>query len=80
VPTDMEMWTEIRRRVLVEDVSKRQTRRDHGISSKTLDKVLGHTEPTRGRALFGASAGPSDPSEQQGRLPVPPSPTGTALR
>ena len=59
MPTDMEMWTEIRRRVLVEDVSKRQTRRDHGISSKTLDKVLGHTEPTRGRALFGASAGPT---------------------
>jgi len=79
VPTDMETWTEIRRKVLVEDASKRQTKRDHRIASKT-DKILGHAEPARRRTLFGATAGPSDPSERQGTLPVPPSPTGTAPR
>lgn len=80
MPTNMETWTEIRREVPIEDLSKRQIKRDHRIASRPLDRILGETEPTSRRTLFGASAGPSDPSEQQGTLPVPPSPTGTALR
>ena len=41
----MQMWSEIRRRVLVEGVSKRSVCRDHGIAHKTLQKILANTEP-----------------------------------
>jgi transposase len=41
----MDMWTEIRRKVLVEGVSKRQVRRDYRIGSETLAKILDHPEP-----------------------------------
>ena len=34
----MDEWTEIRRKVLVEGVSKRSIRRDHKIGSEALDK------------------------------------------
>ncbi len=43
--TDMKMWTEIRRRVLAEDESKRSILRDYGIHFQTLEKILTHPEP-----------------------------------
>ena len=49
VHTDMEMWTEIRRKVFVEGASKRSIRRDYGVSArtleKTLEKILANAEP-----------------------------------
>jgi hypothetical protein len=45
VHTDMEMWTEIRRRVFVEGASKRSIRRDYRIGSETLEKILANAEP-----------------------------------
>ena len=53
VHTDMEMWTEIRRKVLVEGASKRLIRRDYRISARTLEKILANAEP------------PGSPVEQQ---------------
>ena len=41
----MEKWVEIRRKVLIEGVSKRQVQRETGLSWKTLEKVLGHSSP-----------------------------------
>ena len=41
----MEDWTEIRRRVLVEGVSRRQILRETGMHWKTLQKMLAHSEP-----------------------------------
>jgi transposase len=41
----MEMWSEIRRRVLVEGVSKRSVCREFGLGFHTLEKILGHVEP-----------------------------------
>ncbi len=41
----MQMWTEIRRRVLVEGASKRSIRRDFGVGWETLQKILRSTEP-----------------------------------
>jgi transposase len=41
----MEMWTEIRRKVLVEGTSKRSIRRDYRISAEVLEKILAHPEP-----------------------------------
>jgi transposase len=41
----MEQWREIRRRVLVEGVSKRQIQRETGLHWKTLDKILKHSVP-----------------------------------
>ena len=41
----MEMWTEIRRKVLVEGASKRSIRRDYQVSARTLEKILANTEP-----------------------------------
>ena len=41
----MEQWTEIRRKVLVEGVSKRSICRDYGIGWWTLNKMLEHAEP-----------------------------------
>jgi transposase len=41
----MELWTEIRRKVLVDGVSKRQALRQYGIHWETLQKVLGHSSP-----------------------------------
>ncbi len=43
--TDMQEWSEIRRRVLVEGASKRSVCRDYGIAHKTLQKILANTEP-----------------------------------
>ncbi|MGE5695503.1 MAG: IS21 family transposase [Candidatus Sericytochromatia bacterium] len=41
----MEKWAEIRRRVLVEDLSRRAACREYGIHWKTLKKILTHPEP-----------------------------------
>src|SRR3954467_4157625 len=43
--TDMENWAEIRRRVLVEQQSKRSTCREFDIHWDTLQKILNHPEP-----------------------------------
>ena len=45
VYTDMEQWTEIRRRVLVDGRSKRQACKQFAINGKTLRKILTHAEP-----------------------------------
>ena len=41
----MEMWNEVRRKVLVEGASKRSIRRDYRIGSATLAKILANPEP-----------------------------------
>jgi len=41
----MEQWTEIRRRVLVERVPKRQILRETGMHWTTLEKILAHSAP-----------------------------------
>ena len=41
----MEQWSEIRRRVLVEGVSRRQILRETGMHWRTLRKILTHSEP-----------------------------------
>lgn len=43
--TDMNEWTEIRRKYFVDKVSKRSIVRDYGLSWRTLDKILAHAEP-----------------------------------
>ena len=43
--TDMQMWTEVKRRVLVEGVSKRQVLRETGMYWRTLEKILTFSEP-----------------------------------
>ncbi|MDP9343269.1 MAG: IS21 family transposase, partial [Actinomycetota bacterium] len=48
--TDMQEWTEIRHRVLVEGASKRSVCREFGIAHKTLQKILANTEPPGYRA------------------------------
>jgi transposase len=45
VYTDMEQWHTIRKRVLVEGVSKRQIMRETGLHFKTLNKILNHSWP-----------------------------------
>ncbi len=42
---DMEQWAEVRRRVLVEEVIKRQVLRETGLHWQTLKKVLHDSEP-----------------------------------
>jgi lambda repressor-like predicted transcriptional regulator len=41
----MQWWSEIRHRVLVEGVSKRQVLRETGLHWSTLEKILTHSEP-----------------------------------
>ena len=43
--TDMQQWADIRRRVLVEGVSKRQILRETGMHWRALEKVLANPEP-----------------------------------
>ena len=42
---DMDRWTEIRKKVMVEGVSKRQVMDEEGIHWETLKKVLAHSVP-----------------------------------
>ena len=41
----MEMWTEVRRRVLTGELSKRAACQEYGINWRTLGKMLAHVEP-----------------------------------
>jgi len=41
----MELWTEIRRRVLTGEISRRQACREYGLNWRTIKKVLEHVEP-----------------------------------
>jgi len=41
----MELWSEIRRKVLVEGVSKREICREYQMGWRTLEKILEHPEP-----------------------------------
>ena len=41
----MELWSEIRRRVLVDGVSKREICREYKVGWRTVDKILEHAEP-----------------------------------
>jgi transposase len=41
----MQLWADIRRRVLVEGVSKRQVLRETGMHWRTLEKILANPEP-----------------------------------
>jgi transposase len=43
--TNMEKWSEIRRRVLIDGLGKRAACRQYGIHYKTLKKILTHSEP-----------------------------------
>jgi len=45
----MQMWTEIRRRVLVEGASKRSIRRDYGVGAETIEKILANSAPPGNR-------------------------------
>ena len=45
VYADMEQWTEIRRRVLTGEMSKREACRQYEIHWQTLKKILTHEEP-----------------------------------
>jgi transposase len=46
----MQLWADIRRRVLVENVSKRQILRETGMHWRTLEKILANPEPPPYRA------------------------------
>jgi transposase len=46
----MQLWADIRRRVLVENVSKRRILRETGMHWRTLEKILAHPEPPPYRA------------------------------
>ena len=43
--TNMELWSEVRRRVLTGELSKRQARKEYGLHWDTLQKILQHEEP-----------------------------------
>ena len=43
--TDMELWSEVRRRVLTGELSKRQACRKYQLHWDTLQKILRHSEP-----------------------------------
>ena len=45
VSTDMEIWVEVRRRVLTGELSKRAACREYEIHWQTLEKILSHSEP-----------------------------------
>ena len=42
---NMEQWTEIRRRVLVEGLSRREACKIYNLHWKTLQNMLSHAEP-----------------------------------
>jgi len=41
----MEIWTEVRRRVLTGELSKRAACQEYGLNWRTLEKMLSHVEP-----------------------------------
>ncbi len=42
---DMELWTELRRRVLTGELSRREAAREYGLNYRTVAKVCAHVEP-----------------------------------
>ena len=57
----MELWSEVRRRVLTGELSKRQARKEYGLHWDTLQKILQHEEPPgyrkkqpRGKPVLGS--------------------------
>ena len=52
----MQQWSESRRRVLVEKVSKRQILRETGMHWTTLEKILEHSQPPARLPVAKASA------------------------
>ena len=42
---DVVQWSKIRKRILVEGISRRQVARETGISRDTIRKMLAHTHP-----------------------------------
>jgi hypothetical protein len=65
----MEKWTEVRRRVLTGELSKRAACREYGINWRTLVKMLTHAEPpSDGRnAQFRCSRAVGQPEDRCGR-------------
>ncbi len=63
----MQLWTEIRRRVLTEGLSKRQACREYGLHWHTLTKILEHPEPPGYRR-----AGPRRKPKLEPFLPITP--------
>jgi transposase len=58
---DMDQWMDIRRRVLVEGVSKRHILRETGMHWTTLEKILAHSQPPgyrRGKPVAKPKIGP----------------------
>ena len=82
----MELWSEIRRRVLVEGVSKREICRDYKMGWRTVDKILEHAEPPgyrlraqRAQPKLGPFIGLIDEMLEADR-DAPPKPRHTARR
>jgi hypothetical protein len=63
--TNRENWADIRRRALVDGLSRRAARREYGIHYKTLKRILTHPEPPGYRPT-----GPKRPSILEPLLPV----------
>ena len=57
----MEFWRDIRRKVQVEGVSKREICRKYGIHFKTLQKILSHNEPPGYRMKLARAKGKIGP-------------------
>src|SRR5207249_386881 len=68
---DVVQWSEIRNRILVKGISRRQIVRETGISSKTVSKMLVHTHPQlpalrrRNYSKLGPKLGPHTASIQR---------------
>jgi len=41
----MELWAEVRRRVLTGELSRRQAAREYDLNYRTVEKIVGHVEP-----------------------------------
>jgi transposase len=57
----MENWAEIRRRVLVDGLSRRAACREYGVHWKTLKKILTHSEPPGYRRILSQRPSILDP-------------------
>lgn len=42
---DVEQWARVRRKILVEEQSKRSVMSSEGVHWETLQKMLGHSQP-----------------------------------
>jgi len=45
VLTDIELWAEVRRRVLTGELSRRQAAREYDLNYRTIEKIVGNVEP-----------------------------------